>query len=74
MSMKTRKSSIFQEPQLFGLGIFSGLVALATMVYTWDKDLSTIEISMVVGFFSTAVSLILVALDRRKQAKEQPQL
>lgn len=71
--MKTRKGLIFQEPRLFAVGIFSGLVALATMVNTWEKDLSTLEVSMVVGFFSTAVSLILVALDRRRQEKEQPQ-
>jgi uncharacterized membrane protein len=74
MGMKTRKTLIIQGSPLIALGILSGLVALTTMVYTWDKDLSTIEISMVVGFFSTAVSLILVALDRRKQEKEQPQV
>jgi predicted exporter len=74
MGMKTRKTLIIQGSPFIALGILSGLVALATMVYTWNQELSTLAISMVVGLFSAAVSLILVALDRRKQEKEQTQV
>ncbi len=68
MIKMTSKLSIFTRYYLVALGILCGITALGMMGWTWERELSTVEIAWVLGFFSTAVSILLLAIHRRRDS------
>ncbi|MBL7850144.1 MAG: hypothetical protein JNN04_04530 [Cyclobacteriaceae bacterium] len=65
--MKTSKALKKPYRRLLSMGLWCGIIAMGLLLYTWDKELSRGELSLIVGFFALGVSLALNALDRRQE-------